>query len=140
MSSRGSLHRRNVWSGNCPFGEMSVGEVSVGELTSRGTVCIPIYTNSFIDLLKKWGYNKALTKVSAEHQANLRIFYYGFVQWDIRIYYILLIKNIVFLQQSVVHTQMNDLPSARVLYSEKFNTKKYIQCSKISYLKLLKKL
>ena len=93
MSSRGSLHRRNVWSGNCPFGEMSVGEVSVGELTSRGTVCIPIYTDSFIDLLKKWGYNKALTKVSAEHQANLRIFYYEFVQWDIGDHNLLYITN-----------------------------------------------
>ena len=141
MSSRGSLHRRSARSGNCLFGELSVGEVSVGELSSRGTVCIPIYIDSFVDLLKESGYNKALTKVSAEDQENLRIFYYGFVQWGIGDYNLLytLIKNICFLQQSVVHTQMNELPSVRVLYSETFSIKKCSQYSKKNYLKLFKK-
>ena len=46
MSSRGSVLRGIVRSGNCPFREMSirevsVGEVSVGELSSRGNVRIP---------------------------------------------------------------------------------------------------
>ena len=29
MFGHGSLRRGSVWSGKCPFGEMSIGEVSV---------------------------------------------------------------------------------------------------------------
>ena len=33
MSTRGSVLRESVRSGNCPFGEISAGKVSVGEVS-----------------------------------------------------------------------------------------------------------
>ena len=45
VPSRGSVLRGFVWSGNCPFGEMSVGKESVGEPSSRGTVRIPFVSD-----------------------------------------------------------------------------------------------
>ncbi|HJD56341.1 MAG TPA: hypothetical protein LFW21_07045 [Rickettsia endosymbiont of Pyrocoelia pectoralis] len=92
---------------------------------------LQLYIDSSIDLLKKGEYTKALTCVSAEDQANLRIFYYVFGQWDSGPHnllfttdqekdYFIAIDNAGIRNHQ--HVKIGELPFVRVLYSEKLNT------------------
>ncbi|MGX6960644.1 MAG: hypothetical protein ACIPMY_05475 [Rickettsia endosymbiont of Pentastiridius leporinus] len=92
---------------------------------------LQLYIDSSIDLLKEGEYKKALTRVSSEDQANLRIFYYVFGQWDSGPHNLLLVTDqgkdyFIAIDNSAVrnhqHVKIGDLPFVRVLYSEKLNT------------------
>ena len=90
---------------------------------------VQIYINSPVDLFKKGEYEKVLTKISAEDEPDLRIFFL-FGQWDSGAHHLLHITNeqhrhFIVSDNSAIrnhhHIQMTELPSFRVLYSEKFN-------------------
>lgn len=92
---------------------------------------LQLYVDSSVDLLKEGEYQKALTNVSAEEQANLRIFYYIFGQWDSGAHNLLYVINqekghFIAIDNSAIrnhqHVQISELPFIRILYSEKLNT------------------
>ena len=65
------MSHENIWSGNCPFGEISVGklsiwEMSVGELSNRGTVQIQTKTYmkiEFQNLISRWSFFCCITDI-----------------------------------------------------------------------------
>lgn len=93
---------------------------------------LQLYIDNSVDLLKEGEYKKALTQVLPEDQANLRIFYYIFGQWDSGPHnllyitdqgknYLIAIDNTAIRNHQYVN-QVDTLPFVRILYSEKLNS------------------
>jgi hypothetical protein len=96
---------------------------------------LQLFVDTKIDLLAKGEYQKVLAKASDVDNANLRIFYFVFGQWDSGAHNLLAYDDadktyLVAIDNSSIRNHQNvknygDLPFVRVIYSDKFNTNDY---------------
>lgn len=92
---------------------------------------LQLYVETPIDLLVKDQYDAVLKDVSPEDQANLRVFYFVFGQWDSGPHNLLAYKDatktyLIAIDNSGIrnhqHVLYGDLPFVRVLYSDNLET------------------
>lgn len=93
---------------------------------------LQLFVDTPIDLLVPDEYQKFLKGISAEDEANLRIFYFVFGQWDSGAHNLLAytendISYPIAIDNSAIRNHQHimsygDLPFVRIVYSEKFNT------------------
>ena len=95
---------------------------------------LQLFVPTSVDLLADGEYEKAIREVSAEDNANLRIFYFIFGQWDSGPHNLLAYKDetktylIAIDNSGICNHQMvkyGDLPFVRVLYCDKLDTQDY---------------
>ena len=92
---------------------------------------LQLFVNTPIDTLAFGAYQKALKEATQEDNANLRIFYFIFGQWDSGAHNLLVYQDqlktyLIAIDNSGIrnhqHVKFGDLPFVRILYSDKLNT------------------